>query len=79
MRHEAEMQAILKQVELWPAEERVEFVRQAQRLTEDVIVAARRKPTIDELVGAGLGGRPAPSDEQIKRWRDEHLTEKYMK
>ena len=78
MRHEAEMRAILKQVELWPAEERLAFAREASALA-DPPRPAMPKPTIDELVGAGLGGRAAPSDADLVRWKDDHLTEKYLK
>lgn len=75
MRHEAEMKAILKQVELWPADERAVFARELNLIAE--ALPPLMKPSIDELVGAGKGEKPIPSDEDLKRWRDEHLMMKY--
>ena len=75
MRHEAEVQAILKQVELWPAEERFALAREISDQASTAV--PRSKPTIDQLVGAGRGDGPAPSDDEVRRWRDEHLQQKY--
>lgn len=75
MKHQAEMAAILKQVELLTPEEQA-------HLSVMIRERARRswrpaKPSIDELVGAGRGNGPAPSDEDVVRWIRDYRTEKY--
>jgi hypothetical protein len=67
---------VLKKVSQWPPEQRATL---AHALIDSLKPLKREKPTIDQLVGIGRGAGPAPTDEQVKQWIDEHRTQKYGK
>ena len=66
-------EAVLRAVQHWPRERQL---RLAHRLLDPGLATlnpqtGRPYVSSTELRGMGLGGRPAPSDEEIERWRME--------
>lgn len=83
--HVPDADAILRLVRTWPPDKRV---RLAHSILEQVFDAhddpglatldprtGRPYVTSAELRGIGAGGRPAPSDEEVERWRVEKYSE----
>lgn len=70
----ADYNEILAAASHLPVEQRAAL---AQALIDTLRPSSRPKPTIDQLVGVGRGDGPPPTDEQVRRWIDEHRTEKY--
>jgi hypothetical protein len=66
---------VLKVVAGWPPEQRASL---AHALIDTLKPANdSRKPTLDQIVGIARGEGPAPTDEQVELWLDEHRMEKY--
>lgn len=66
-------ETILRAVREWPREQQIHL---AQRILDPGLATLNPRtgrPSVAsaELRGVGKGDRPAPSDEQIARWRDE--------
>jgi len=77
MKHEQEIQTILKQVTPWPEEDRValayEILRNMRRQTREP--APRR--TLESALGIAKGNGPPPDDATVKRWIAERRQQKY--
>lgn len=69
---------ILLRVETWPTEKKLTLAR---RLMQDIEAAATaqrpRGYSAEEVVALLRMPQPAPDDETVKRWIDEHRVEKY--
>lgn len=75
MEYTPQIKAILKEVETWPAHEAETLARAiAGRFGGP---STRQMLKLEDLVGIGRGDRPAPTDDEVKRWIDEHRVEKY--
>ena len=66
-------EAILRAVQSWPRSQQIHL---AQRILDPGLATLDPQTglpyvTSAELRGIGSGGRPAPSDEDIERWRME--------
>ncbi len=74
----ADYEEILTIVRSWPAAERFTLVQDVlQTLAPADAFVAPRSPTLDQARGLLVTDQPAPSDEQIARWRDERRSERY--
>lgn len=70
---------ILATVSTWPVEERLELISrllQSVRLPEETR-RAERTLALQRLRGLLASDRPAPTDEEIAAWLDEHREQKY--
>jgi hypothetical protein len=80
---------ILDQVKGWSPESRIVLARRmlsrivlARRILETLEPVTAPPPaqavrSVHELIGMGAGGSPPPDDETVRRWIDEHRSEKY--
>jgi hypothetical protein len=77
MRHEEDIQTILKQVTPWPEEDRValayEILRNMRTKTREP--APRR--TLERAKGIARGNSAPPDDATVKKWIEEHRQQKY--
>jgi hypothetical protein len=66
-------EAILRAVHSWPRERQLALVRRLLDSGLDTLDPQTQRPIIPSAALHGLAarGRPAPSDEEIKRWREE--------
>ena len=78
MSHRQDMDAILKQVENWPQDERLSLAYQLLRgsAESDEIQPAPRD-TLSRALGRGRGKGAPPSDELVRQWIHEHRMAKY--
>lgn len=70
---------ILATVSNWPVEERLELIN---RLLESVRLSAEtrrseRALALQRLRGLLVSEKPAPTDEEVATWLDEHREQKY--
>jgi hypothetical protein len=66
-------EAILRAVHSWPRERQPALVRRQLDAGLDTLDPQTRRPLIPSgaLRGIAAGRQPAPSDEEIERWREE--------
>jgi hypothetical protein len=71
-------EAILQIVREWPPARRFTLV---QDVLKTLVPAEAREqphhPTLEKARGLLTDGRPAPTDEEIARWLEEHRQERY--
>jgi hypothetical protein len=73
---------LVQQVQSWPASMRIALARQilesVEREPESASTSALpRGPTAAEVAARFRADKPAPSDETVKQWIDEHRLTKY--
>jgi hypothetical protein len=69
---------VMDRVKTWPRTMRIALAKYVLD-TLDVPRAgpAPRGRPVEELIGLGAGSTPAPDDDQVQSWIDEHRVEKY--
>ena len=80
MTHRSEINAILKQVEPWAAEEKRYLVEKlAQQATNDAPAPLNpgSRPSLGDLLGIGNPTRQQLTDQEVDNLRYEALREKY--
>lgn len=70
---------MLNTLQEWSLEEQLQFLEQALYTIRQRGVTApkQRRPTLEDALKVSSGTRPAPSDEEVAQWLDEHRMEKY--
>ena len=69
---------VLKTVRQWPAVQQMELVQDVLRtISARIDPPKKRTRTLDQALGLLATDRPAPTDEEVKQWLDEHRMEKY--
>ncbi|HEU5343313.1 MAG TPA: hypothetical protein VFX31_04350 [Ktedonobacterales bacterium] len=76
---------ILRVIRKWPKDAQVELAREILREAEDnrkqqpsdTTPSSSREDSFRQLIGILATDQPAPSDEEIERWREERRMEKY--
>lgn len=69
--------AVWRAVSGWPTERRVTLAHALIDSLRSPPDRPRPKPSLDELVGSARGEGPAPTDEMVEQWIDEHRMQKY--
>lgn len=73
-----EISEVVARVAAWPPAERIKLAR---KILETVETAGERRSSrgysAAEVIALLQSRQPAPNDETVRRWRDEHRTEKY--
>lgn len=73
-----EMSEVLDRVRTWPAPSRIAVVmRILESLEPEFAATPKNIPTAEEIHRQFQTDKPAPDDETIRRWKDEHIMEKY--
>jgi len=69
----ADEETVLRVVQSWPRDRQLSLVRRLLDPGHDTLDPATHRPIISSAALRGLlaGRRPAPSDEEIDRWREE--------
>lgn len=71
-------EAVLQTIRQWPLERRLSLVQDVIRtMKSDMEQPRSKKDTLSSALGLLATDRPAPSDEEVQRWLDEHRLEKY--
>ena len=70
---------ILKAVQNWPSDDQVALAKEILRRASELRHKQSQAPAVPSASLRGLlaNGEPAPSDEEVERWLDEHRMEKY--
>jgi hypothetical protein len=71
---------VLVRVNTWPPAQRITLARRILEALEPMTLTATPTPRgrpIEELLALFRTDRPAPDDETVRRWIDEHRMEKY--
>jgi hypothetical protein len=76
---EGDYKRVLKLVASWPAEDRIALARELLSVRTPVAPdAAARQPSFELAYGMfRVPGKPAPTDDEVRRMIDEHRTQKY--
>jgi hypothetical protein len=72
-----ERETILRTVAAWPREDQVALARAILHRATTLGAMTPQRPSWRQMVGLAAQGRPAPSDDEVARWLDEHRSEKY--
>jgi hypothetical protein len=71
-------EGVLKIVSQWPTAQQIALVEDVLRtISSRVEPPKQRRRTLDQALGLLATDRPAPTDEEVERWLDEHRMEKY--
>lgn len=71
-------EGVLKIVSQWPAAQQMALVEDVLRTISPRVKPPRqRQRTIDRALGLLATDQPAPTDEEVRQWLDEHRMEKY--
>jgi hypothetical protein len=75
----AEMTDVLTRVKNWSPESRIALARRILETLERPQQPTREltSRSVQVLIGLGRGDSPAPDDDTVRRWIDEHRMEKY--
>lgn len=76
---------ILRAIRQWPKDAQLDLAREIlreaederQRQPSDTAQSSPRGDSLRQLIGILATDQPAPSDEEIERWREERRIEKY--
>ncbi|HEV8605445.1 MAG TPA: hypothetical protein VGQ99_08775 [Tepidisphaeraceae bacterium] len=77
MRHEEEIETIIRQVTPWPEEDRVAL---AYLILRDMRTKTREsapRQTLDRAIGIAKGNSPPPDDATVQKWVEERRQQKY--
>lgn len=71
-------ESVLQIVSQWPTAQQIALVEDVLKtLSSRVEPPKRRRRTLDQALGLLATDSPAPTDEEVEQWLDEHRTEKY--
>lgn len=70
---------VLQTVRRWSIQERLAFVQEVLRSVQEEgdETTGPLRPTLPRALGLAASERPAPSDEEVARWLEEHREAKY--
>ena len=72
---------VLNAVRQWPTTQRFHLVQEVLKTLEPATMRIerpqRKEKTLDRALGLVNLNGPAPTDEEVKQWLDEHRMEKY--
>ncbi len=72
---------VLNVVRQWPTAQRFHLVQEVLKTLEPRITRIerpqRKEKTLDQALGLVSLSGPAPTDEEVEQWLDEHRMEKY--
>ncbi len=68
---------VLHMVREWPARQRYLLVQELLKTLEPEAEQGKSEDTLKLARGLLTTGKPAPTDEEVKRWLEEHRLEKY--
>ena len=74
---ELSYESILQAVYHWPAAKRFLLIQDLLKTIEPKEVELERADTLRQALGLLATDQPAPSDEEITHWLNEHKLEKY--
>jgi hypothetical protein len=75
--HNESYASILRTVRKWPARQRYRLVQELLRTLEPEGEATEKEDTLSLARGLLATGKPAPTDEEVTQWLEEHRLEKY--
>lgn len=71
-------ESVLKTIRQWPKAQRFILVQEVLKtLASESEQPRRRERTLERALGLVNLKGPAPTDEEVKQWLDEHRMEKY--
>ncbi len=71
-------ETVLEVVQTWPPAKRLSLVQDVLKtLAKEIEPLRPKRDTLEKALGLLATERPAPSDEEIEQWLDEHRIEKY--
>lgn len=71
-------QGILNIVRQWPTAQQIALVEDVLKtISSRVEPPKQRQRTLDRALGLLVTDKPAPTDDEVKQWLDEHRMEKY--
>ena len=70
-------ETILRAIDELPADEQLSLAQAILQRLSSHASSLPQQPSWRQMVGLASNGQPAPSDEQVAQWLDEHRTEKY--
>lgn len=74
----ANYQGILNIVRQWPTAQQIALVEDVLKtISSRVEPPKQRQRTLDRALGLLATDKPAPTDDEVKQWLDEHRMEKY--
>jgi len=79
MARDASYQQVLELVSAWPAEDRIALARDLLGTVQGNEATRTARPSFEQALGIGRGDAPAPTDEQVRQWIDEHRMGKYAR
>jgi hypothetical protein len=77
MRHEQDIETILKQVTPWPEEDRVALAYEILRNMRTKTREPAPRKTLQLAKGIARGTSPPPDDATVRKWIEEHRQQKY--
>ena len=77
MRHEQDIETILKQVTPWPEEDRVALAYETLRNMRTKTREPAPRKTLQRAKGIARGTSPPPDDSTVRKWIEEHRQQKY--
>lgn len=73
-----QLSVIMNQIKTWPRTMRIALAKYVlDTLEPPRAVGVPRGRPVEELIGLGAGSSPAPDDDQVRSWINEHRMEKY--
>jgi hypothetical protein len=69
--------SVLHTVRTWPARQRRRLVQELLKTLEAEAEPFRAEDTLRVARGLLATGKPAPTDEEVAQWLEEHRLEKY--
>jgi hypothetical protein len=69
-------ETILRAIGELPTEEQISLAQAILQRIGSHTPSLPQQPSWRQMVGIASNGQPAPSDEQVAQWLDEHRTEK---
>jgi hypothetical protein len=71
-------ESVLRIVSLWPTSQQIALVEDVLKtISSRVEPPKQRRRTLDRALGLLATDKPAPTDDEVKQWLDEHRMEKY--
>lgn len=69
--------SVLHTVQTWPARQRYLLVQDLLKTLEPEVEPTKREDTLSLARGLLATDKPAPTDEEVAQWLEEHRLEKY--
>jgi hypothetical protein len=69
--------SVLHTVRTWPARQRYLLVQDLLKTLEPAVESTEKEDTLSLARGLLATDKPAPTDEEVAQWLEEHRLEKY--